>query len=155
MRIVNGPNTYQSTAVSFTTTDDAYADLDVVGGRLRFDFDLPAKGGVIEEIAVYDPDNVLLGQFDVFVYNRPPTVIADNAAFALADGELSYIVAYVPASDFTNEAIDSKGYNYARPALQFTTTNSRLYLYIRNNEGEDPLAFSDGKTVTVRVTVGA
>lgn len=153
MRIVNGNGTYQSSAVEFITTDDPYADLDVVGGRLRFDFNLSARGGVIEEFAIYDPDNVLLGQVEVFIFNRAPTPVADNAAFALSDAELEYLVAHIPESEFTAVEADSKGFIFARPMLQFTTTGSRLWAYIRNLEGASPLEFTDEQTVTARMTI--
>lgn len=151
MRVVNGRGTYDSDTATFTTTATAYADLDVIGGRLAFSFELEAGGGFVKEIAVFDPDNVLLGQFDVFLFNRIPATVADNAAFALTDADLLSLVGFVPSTDFDNEAVDSKGFNTAYPDMMFTGED--LWMFIRNREGEDPLQFSAGKTVTVRVSV--
>lgn len=151
MNVQNSPGTYQRSIAELTTTATAYADGDVIGGRLAFTYDLAANGGKIVKFVVFDPSNLLLGNFEVLIFNSAPTTVADNAAFALTDADLPKLVAHIKQTDIVNSSAGGKGINTALLSTPFTGDN--LWAFVRNVEGEDPLQFVASKTVTFEMTV--
>jgi hypothetical protein len=69
----------------------AYSANDQVGNLLKFPFDLPGNGGKLAEVAIYDKADVG-ALFNIFVFNGPVTVSADNAAGALSDTDMRKLV---------------------------------------------------------------
>lgn len=124
-------NTYVADSpptVGITVDTDAYVPDTVMGGLLVFDVASGLGGGFISRFRLVDKDS-LGANLRLYVFNALPSVIADDAAFALTEADLQMLVADVPISGFTTvNSIDywhSDVLNYP-----YKVTGGKLYAYL-------------------------
>lgn len=75
-------------------TADAYTANDVVGGLLTFSLTSPSGSGILNALKITDEDNEGAA-LDVYIFDEVPSTIADDAAGALAIGDLDKLVCKV------------------------------------------------------------
>ena len=87
------------------TTGAAYADKDQIGSL--FSFDRVSRNdvfsGILQGGNYYDLDDEGL-QVDLWLFYGTVTLAADNAAFALSDGDLAKVVAVLSFTAFSDAA---------------------------------------------------
>lgn len=87
---------YEFRPVDGLTVDtSAYADGDVIGGRLRFDMTPVSGGATIRGVRLVDDDDEK-APMTLYLFGDVPTDIADNAAFAPDADDLDNLVAIIP-----------------------------------------------------------
>jgi hypothetical protein len=102
-------------------TGAAYLSGDAFGTMITFQVPL---FGTISNVVFLDHDDEGLTK-ELVLFNRPFTATADNAAFAVSDGDLSYALDVVLINtfyDFTNNQMGS-----GTPALSYVAPLGRLY----------------------------
>lgn len=136
--------------VTPTISTSIYAAGDVVGGLMTFPVATAGGGGVINQIVITDDDNEK-AQATLYIFDAPPTSIADNAAFApvIADLKLLVAVIAVASADFTT--INSNAYA-VKAGINQTYKGSSLYMYCVCTATPTYTAITD---LTFRLTVSA
>lgn len=97
MSIVNNSATYPApgTTQNLTVATTAYTAGDVVGGLLDLSILCgPGGGGVIRQVMVADAANQK-EPYKLYLFDRKPTVIADDAAFAPVIADLQKLVGVI------------------------------------------------------------
>lgn len=85
---------------------DAYTANDIVGGLLTFDLNSPSSSGILQTLKVTDEDNEGAA-LDVYIFNDIPSTIADDAAGALAIGDLDKCITKVEIAAADYKAVNS------------------------------------------------
>lgn len=119
-----------------TVTLDAYTAGDVVGGLLEFDISDGSGGGVVNAIRMVDEDSQA-EPYSLYVFNDKPTVIANDAAFALTVADMRKLIAVVPivAGDYvTHSTFDYVHLNLTDSAVLgrplIFNGNGKLWAYL-------------------------
>lgn len=89
--------TQQITSASLTTATTAYSAGDQVGGLFTFtNFGTGSGlGGILGAILLND-ETKIIGTYTVFVFSASVTPAADNAAFAISDGDSELLLPGFP-----------------------------------------------------------
>jgi hypothetical protein len=95
-----------SAQVTISHDDDAYTANDVVGGLLTFNLASPSGCGTLQALKITDEDNEGAA-LDVYIFDEAPSTIADDAAGALAIGDLDKLITKVEIAADDYEAVNS------------------------------------------------
>jgi hypothetical protein len=145
---------YREITLALTVDTNAYGDGDVVGGLLS----LPIRGfntsGFINKIRIVDDDEKAVA-IDAHFYSASPTVIADNAAWALstADAKLYEGKIAVAATDYTTYTGNETAIKQTTGAddVQYETPTGTVYIYLALNGAG--VTFTAGTDLTVTIGV--
>lgn len=130
-------------AVSLT----AYSISDVVGGLLTFEVANAAGSGVINWLRLVD-DAAQSEPCVLYLFNDVPTIIADNAAFAVAVSDLKQCFAKVPVAvgDYVTISDGEFDNNFAIKTdlgISFVAGTGRIYGYLVTGGAPSYLATTD------------
>ncbi|HEY6021342.1 MAG TPA: hypothetical protein VIY48_15995 [Candidatus Paceibacterota bacterium] len=95
-----------SAQVTISHGTSAYTANDVIGGLLTFSLTSPSGCGILNGLKITDEDNEGAA-LDIYIFNDVPTTIADDAAGALAIGDLDKLVCKVEVAAADYEAVNS------------------------------------------------
>jgi len=128
---------YHEFELSFTNATAAYANGDVIGGRIAVPVRAFHTSGFINKIVIDDADGEGVA-IDVHIYNDAPTVIADNAAFSLAtvaDRILHAGALAVATGDYATYGSEKHAnvMYTSGDEVQFDTDTGYIYVYLALN----------------------
>ncbi len=131
---------------TFTPDTNAYADGDVVGGLLTFEFE--SNSGLIITVMVSDDDNEGAA-LDLFLFSQEPSTIADNAAYAPTFSDIQKLIRKISiaSGDYATENSIKFAQKDLSKALPYPSR--KLWGYLVTN-GSTP-TFAASKTVQVRL----
>lgn len=132
--------------VSFTPDTSAYGDGDVLGGLLTFS--IAANAGLITTVILVEDDNEG-ATLDLFLFDKKPSTIADNVAFAPTIADMQKLIRKVSlasASYFTENSLKVIQVDLNTHVPFWSQT---IYGYLVLN-GDTP-TFGASKTVNVRL----
>jgi hypothetical protein len=135
--------------VTFTPDTSAYADGDVVGGLLTFEFS--AKTGLIVTVILTEDDNEG-AVFDLFLFDSQPSSIADNAAFAPTFADMQKLMRKIEiasADYFTENSIKAIQVDLQSSGAPLPFWTDTIYGYLVTNGAT--AEFAAAKTVQVRL----
>lgn len=133
---------YSTGQASLVTSTGAYTSGDVVGGLLKLDISGATKCGVISEIQLTDKKNTpVSGAYTLHVYENIPTVIANDAAFAITDSEMETRLRKVAIAALDYTAESGVG-SFARKSLvddpiYFFAEEGYLYFYLEAGDAHN------------------
>lgn len=122
-----------------------YSIGDVIGGLLTFNSDMPTsrtESAVLTDSAA--PATKIAA--DLFLFSRPPTVAADNAAFAPTDAEVAECFAVLPfaAADF--HTLGTAGITHINPLLhpiEYVSVPAKFYGVLVATNTYTPVALEE------------
>lgn len=138
--------------VDITPDTAAYADGDVVGGLLRFTSGGFVRAGAIVRVTIAD-DDTEGAAYNLWLYDREVTTVADNAAFALPLASAQALIGKIPIASADYATIGTTKINHV--ALQtamgsiLPTWSSTIYGYLVTN-GSTP-TFAASKTIHIKL----
>lgn len=126
-----GRDSYQEVTKTPVISAGAYASGDVVGGLIPFRFRLQARGGRLRGITIFDMAKQE-APLTAYIFNSPPTSIADNGAFALSDADVKKLVTAIDLSgSYTTLPSNSMiQLDIDVPFANSGYANETLYLYL-------------------------
>lgn len=130
----------------------AYADGDVVGGKLQFATAGRGKIGIVTHITIADDDNEGAA-YKLWLYADNPTTIADNDAFApvMTDHQALIGILTIASSDYAT--VNNQKLAYVPLDTVVTFWSNRIYGYLVC-DGSTP-TFAANKTIHVRLHVAS
>jgi len=135
MPTMNRPNSDRPSLarVTPTITAGAYSANDVIGGLLTFTLaNTRGADGIVRSVRIADGDNVKAA-VKLWLFAEQPITIADNAAFAPTDNDISKCVGVLAfaAADYTTAATGANAFAAKHEqGLDFTDTNGTLWGYL-------------------------
>lgn len=88
--------------INHTVQTAAYAANDQVGGLITVQaFPTYARANIIKQVNLLDFD-ALDKDFDLFIFNEEPSLVNDNASFALSEEDQLKLLGLVSFSTYTN-----------------------------------------------------
>lgn len=145
--------------VALTVTLDAYAQYDVVGGLIPIPLHSAGCNGTIRRIKLVDDANQK-EPYKLYIFDRLPSTIANDAAFAPAIADLKAMIdkVTIAAADYetlVNASAESNaiaiigGHTDDVLAIDYETQNGNLYAYLVAQDTPDYAAAAD---LTLEVT---
>ena len=133
MTTMNRPNSDRpsKSTVTPTITAGAYSAGDVVGGLLTFTLaNTRGADGIVRSVRIADGDNEKAA-CKLWLFAEQPITIADNAAFAPTDNDISKCVGVIAfaAADYTTASANAFAAKHER-GIDFTDTNGTLWGYL-------------------------
>lgn len=138
-------------AVTPTIDTSIYADNDVIGGLLTFDFifDLSVNGGWLSSVWLADKDNEGAA-LRLFLFDDLPTgTYTDQAAFALTEADSEKLIRIVSFSTYTTVNSEKFASEDFSPPVTFHTTTGKVYGLLVAN-GSTPTYAALKLTITLR-----
>lgn len=146
--------TYKTIPLELTVSLTAYADGDVVGGLLEFDISDMSAGGICNQIRLVDEDSQA-EPFTLYLFNDAPTVIADDAAFALTVADMRKLIKVVSiaALDYTTHSTFDYVHKELSQELIFNG-NGSIWAYLVATGGTPDYANTDALWIGLDVHQG-
>jgi len=130
---------------ALTISTSAYADGDVVGGRLNLNDLCGGAGGTVRSILLVDDDAESAAVY-VYFFDGQPSDIADNAAFAPTVADLSKLVGRVALSSYTT--LNSNTYALSAD-VNLSHGTGALWAYLVTNGSTPTYTATDDLTLKI------
>ena len=133
MPTMNRPNSDRPSkaTVTPTITAGAYSAKDVIGGLLTFVFaNTRGADGIVRSVRIADRDDEKAA-VKLWLFAEQPITIADNAAFAPTDNDISKCIGVLAfaAADYTTASGNAFVAKHEQ-GLDFTDTNGTIWGYL-------------------------
>lgn len=145
-------NRTKTVTKALTVGTAAYTANDVVGGLIEIDVASAGGGGVVGQVELIDDANQK-EPYILYLFREKPSVIADDAAYAPAVGDLIKQCGKIVIAAGHYETVNSNAWAQVKDLnIWYTTTDGKLYGYLVAQDTPDYAAAGD---LTLVVSVWA